>query len=262
MRLDRVILKKDGLWTKEWDRDTKKNVTDRLNTDTHIFFTAWNTPLEIKGKVTLRDFLEYLKTLDPLILDMIGKMVGANFEEYFKEPLVSEKDPDRTSKLVAIEVYKYYEMSNHDLENWDFTDHAISAHGIGAKWDQGKGDSYAIEFTPWKYLLHLPLRMKEKTTITKTIYKKQKPKRWGFKKKGSKGFERGLSWMMDRKIDKWEHIDIKVTYTLGEFIDGLFDELCFFWTPATRDKNEKELMGRYEDCKTADPDDFSELVEE
>jgi hypothetical protein len=270
MRLDKVILKKDGLWTSEWDRDTKKHVVERLNTDTHLFFQAWNVPLEIKGTVRLKDLLAYLKTLEPLVLDIIAKMTGANLEEYMKEDLVPERDPDRKSKLKYIEVYKYYELTNYDIETWDFTDHAVSAHGIGSPWEDGcedvplekRGNSYAIEFTPWKYLLNLPLRLKLTTQITKTIYVRQKPKKMGFKRKGSKKFERGLSWVSDRKISKWEHQDVSVTYTLAEFFDGLLDELCFFWTPAKRDKEMNTLNERVESIKDSKDSDYSELVEE
>lgn len=270
--MDRIILKKDGLWTSEWDGDKKKHVIERLNTDTHLFFCAWNRPLEIKGTVRLKDLIAYLKTMEPLVLDIIGRMVGANFPDYLKEDLTPVRDPDRKTKLKFIEIFKYYELANHDIDTWDFQDHAVSAHGIGAHWEEGcedvplekRGNSYAIEFTPWKYLMNLPLRFKETTQITTATYKRQKPKRMGFKRKGSKKFERGLSWVSDRKIDSWKHQDVKVTYTVAEFFQGLFDELCFFGTPSTRDEHEKELISRYEKVKDRDPedDDYSELVEE
>ena len=262
--MDKVILKKDGLWTSEWDGKKKKHVVQKLDTTTHIFLTAWYSRIEIKGKVTLKDLARYLKTLDPLVLDFVGKLCNANLEEYLRdELLVPKRDPDRKSKLTAIEVYKYYELSNYDdLKSFSMQDHTVSAHGIGEKWEQGEGNSYAIEFTPWCYMMNLPLTMKETVVLSRHRWKKQKPKRMGFKKKGSSSFERGLSWVSDRTTDGYENEDVHVTYTLGEFLYGLFNELCFFWDPARRDEKEKELLDRYEESKNAKPEDFSELVEE
>jgi hypothetical protein len=128
-----------------------------------------------------------------------------------------------------------------------------------------RGNSYAIEFTPWAYLLNLPLTMKETVAVSRHRWKKQKPKRMGFKRKGSKKFERGLSWVSDKTTDKYENEDVRVTYELSEFLYGLFNELCFFWSPVSRDKKEKELLGRYEKVKglkDGDEDNYSELVEE
>jgi hypothetical protein len=271
--MDKIILKKDGLWVSEWDGDKKKHVVSRLLTDNQLFFCAWNRPLEIKGTVRLKDLIAYLQTLEPLMLDIIGRIVGANFDDYLKQDLTPARDPDRKSKLKCIEIFKYYELSNqHDIDNWDFQDCAVSAHGIGAPWEEGcedvplekRGNSYAIEFTAWKYLMNLPLRLKESTQITTATWKRQKPKRMGFKRKGSKKFERGLSWVSDKTVDNYKQQVVKVSYTLGEFFQGLFDELCFFEAPDVRDAREKEIIGRYEKVKERDPedDDYSELVSE
>jgi len=270
--MDKVILKKDGLWASEWDSKKKKEVRTKLDTTTHLFLLAWHTPLKIEGKVRLKDLAAYLKSFDPLVLDLVAKLCHANLAEYLKdEHLVPKRDPDRKTKLHAIEVYKYYEMSNYDdLEKWDMQDHTVSAHGIGEPWEEGcedvplekRGNSYAIEFTPWAYMMNLPLTVKETVTLCKHRWKKQKPKRMGFKRKGSKKFERGLSWVTDRTTDGFENTDVRVTYQLGEFLYGLFNELCFFVDPVRRDIKEKELMDRYEETKNASEDDYSELVEE
>lgn len=270
--MDKVILKKDGLWCKEWDGKKKKYRTWKLDTTTHVFLSAWHCNLEIQGKVRLKDLAAYLKTLDPLVLDLVAKLCHANLEEYLKDDLlVSKRDPDRKSKLTAIEVYKYYELSNYDdLDKFDMQDHTVSAHGIGAPWEDGcqdvplekRGNSYAIEFTPWAYLLNLPLTMKRTVVLSRHKWKKQKPKKMGFKRKGSTKFERGLSWVSDRTTDGFENEDVRVTYELGEFLYGLFNELCFFWSPTRRDEKEKELMDRFEETKNASEDDYSELVEE
>jgi hypothetical protein len=270
--MDKVILKKDGFWASEWDGKKKKYKTWKINTTTHLFLEAWHHGLEIKGKVRLKDLVAVLKKFDPLVLDLVAKLCHANLDEYLKdENVVAKRDPDRKSKLTAIEVYKYYEMSNYnDIEKWDMQDHTVSAHGIGAYWEEGcedvplekRGNSYAIEFTPWAYLLNLPLTMKQTVVLCKHKWKKQKPKKMGFKRKGSKKFERGLSWVSDRTTDGYENTDVRVTYELGEFLYGLFNELCFFWSPNRRDEKEKELMKSCEDAKNAKPEDFSELVEE
>jgi hypothetical protein len=273
--MDKVILKRDGFWASEWDEKKRKHKVRKIDTTTHLFLQAWHSRLEIKGKVRLKDLVAILKKFDPLVLDLVAKLCHANLEEYLKEDLlVAKRDPDRKSKLTAIEVYKYYELSNYtDLEMFDMQDHTVSAHGIGAPWEEGcqdvplekRGNSYAIEFTPWAYLLNLPLTMKETVAVSRHRWKKQKPKRMGFKRKGSKKFERGLSWVSDKTTDKYENEDVRVTYELSEFLYGLFNELCFFWSPVSRDKKEKELLGRYEKVKglkDGDEDNYSELVEE
>lgn len=272
--MDNVILTKEGLWTDEWVYDKEKEegeyVRTKLMLDTHLFFAAWNGPLTIEGDVTLSDLVKILKSMDPLVLQFVGVVCGANLDAYLDQDLTPVPDDDDGSKLTHIEVYKYYETSNFDGETWDMTE-AVSAHGIGAPWQDAyegqykdtpveeRGNSYAIEFTPWNKLMHLPIRLLNPSTLSTTTYKKlDKPKNTGFFDK--EGNLKGKGWTRDTEFVGCEIKKVEVNYTLGDFFNGLFNELCFFSTPSRRQEKEYELKERVEDCKRPDAE-FYEMKE-
>lgn len=263
MRWDKVILRKDGLWVEEWDRSKKRSHIFRLpEIPSDAILMAWNDGLEIQGTVRLRDVVKYLmQPLNHTMTRMISRLTGANLSEYFaalkKDDLenVSKKEHKvDDAKLVAIEVYKYFELSNaDDVKRWDFDWKGLSAHGISAP-DKEGNHVWAIEFTPWEELMHLPLRLRTEASIEKITYAKQAPRRVGFVKKGSKTISPGTGWIQDKRIVKRESFPVEVSYTLGEFFTGLFDELCFFWTPVKRQEEQEELLRRSNEVDEAKND--------
>jgi hypothetical protein len=266
LRYDHVILTKDGFYTEEWDRDKGDYTREKLPLDNHLFFSAWNTTFQIEGPVTLKDFVEILKQMDPLILQFVGFVTGANIEAYLEEDLTPIPDDDDRSELQFIEVYKYYESDNYNIDHWTMESH-VSAHGIGGPWADAypgdetpvekRGNQYAIEFTPWNKMMHLPIKLKETVNFTTTTYKKrEKPRKTGFFDK--QGKMHGEGWTSDVEHVGWDNKEVVVTYTLGEFFDGLLDELCFFWTPDVRSEKEQDLKEASEEAKQPDAE-FYEL---
>lgn len=272
--MDNIILTKDGLWTDEWVFDKVKDEGDYVRTklilDNHLFFAAWNGPLTIEGEVTLTDLVKLLKSMHPLVLQFIGVVCGANLEVYLNQDLTPVPDDDDGSKLKYIEVYKFYETCNYDGKTWEMSE-SVSAHGIGAPWEEAfegqykdtpvedRGRAYALEFTHWSKLMNLPIRLLNPSSLSTTTYKKlDKPKKTGFFDKD--GNIRGEGWTRDTEYVGTETKEMEVTYTLGDFFNGLFNELCFFWTPDKREEKEAEIKDRVEDCKNPDAE-FYELKE-
>jgi len=45
-----------------------------------LFFSIWSRPIKIEDDVTLMDLSVVLKSLDPLLLDIIGGLTNSNIE--------------------------------------------------------------------------------------------------------------------------------------------------------------------------------------
>jgi hypothetical protein len=133
---------------------------------------------------------------------------------------------DDEDELRWVEVYKYIEIDNHaDLENPKYSEYT-SAQGIGKPWKDEWGgklhmtdeekeklgyNTYALDFTPWMALKNVPLRIRPKA-----YYRE-----------------------LDR--DQLVRREIDYTMTLGEFLSGITDELCFFRSPERAEEKKAEL---------------------
>lgn len=268
--MDSIILKKSGFWSREWSKSSGKYdlLLVSMQQPKNVCM-AWNVPITIQGQVRLKDLLGVLAKAGSATIDTIGRLTGANLAAYLKEPLVPVRDPDRYSRLKFVEVFRYYELDNYDtIDGWELSG-SVSAHGVGKPWDddsckdvpvEDRGCSYAIEFTPWKYLLNLPLRLQNPVYLGTTTWRKTEKRKVGFVKKNGKQSGKPL-FETDRKLVKMERREIAVSYTLGEFLYGLFDELCFFHTPQRCEEESALLKKKLDDAKSAGPEDFLELKE-
>jgi hypothetical protein len=81
---------------------------------------------------------------------------------------------------------------------------------------------YAIEFTPWNQLGHLPLRAKKTAQWAESLWKRN-----------GKGKKREFVKLTNREIE-W-------TPTLREFFCGITSELCFFGDPETQERQSNAL---------------------
>lgn len=229
-----ILLKKDGLWLREWEERKWQSCPMSLHPED--FFPHWNDPFEIKGRVTLQNLVDnVLLKLHPQTRLIVDSITDANLEDYLRpEQLVPKRE--RKCEVKGIEVYKTFELSNfREVKEWDFEEGNVSAHGLG----KGEEGPFAIEFDPWAHLLHLPLSLQTTAKLCTSTFKKCRPKK----------LIKGWGLTSDRESVSYENQEIFVSFTLGEFFCGLFNELCFFSCPSRRNAQKANLMATIEELE-------------
>lgn len=271
---DRIKLTKDGIFGEKWSNKARDRIVSGHRAGGHrkgeFFFLNHRVPIEIKGRVTLLDLIKIMSKMNADELHALSTISDANIAPYlidFAENPDPIPDDDDGSKLDAIEVYKIVELSNWDScgDVWTLQINT-SAHGVGEIWKQAQDDveagliskkdaekcnTYAIEFTQWQKMLHLPIRISEFVHYGEVVWKKTKPHKMmvgviGRKKKESLGT---IDRTIDRDATDGRDKKVKAEMTLAEFFTGLFDELCFFGSPAKRSEQEDILSERIKDVE-------------
>lgn len=275
MRRHRAVkLTKDGFLGEYFDKKLDDEVLEGIHArglKPGVFFKMNAlSPIYIEGNVTLLDLINAMADMKSADLEAMSELANANIAPYLID-FAKNPDPipdnDDGQPLEAIEVYRCFELSNYEscTDVFDANTYC-SAHGIGSVHsdvkkmvkdgtmteEQAKNcNTYAIEFTPWQKMLHLPIRMRELVYYSESVWKKCKPKKreigvLGSKKKFSFGFS-------DREIVKGKAMvsDKKLTWqmTLQDFLSGLFNELSFFGTPSRRDEEMGVISGRMKDVE-------------
>ncbi|HLG26564.1 MAG TPA: hypothetical protein VI423_02140 [Paenisporosarcina sp.] len=232
-----VTLKKDGFYY------LKSKVEDKN------ILHYWTDGFDIEKDVYLKDLFLLLQRMDPSTIDIIQKLTNSNISGFLKA-----WDPDNkaASNLKYIEVYRIIDVDNYlDVDNPDVTI-TMSAHGIGDAWketlesegEKQNCDSYAIEFSDWNELSHLELRLRPAAFFTEKKWTKTGEKKpYCFDENGDSMFE------SDMELVSSEHRELQTEYTLGEFLNGLFSELCFFMAPEERDEQLEIIRKRVDSIK-------------
>jgi len=265
-RKDKIVLKREGIFGESWSKRVEDYVISGIRAggrkEGEFLWQNRNVDLKVEGDVTLLDLIKILAKMNVEELHALSQLANANLAPYlidFANNPTPIPDTDKFGKLTHIEVYKTVEFDNHESGDnlYDFTV-STSAHGIGEVWedvmkevtsgttkleDAKACNSYAIEFTPWQQMLDIPIRIRPETYYTEMIWKKCKPRALEFGIIGSKRkvkmgmMERDL---VERKNDK----KVRSTMTLAEFFTGLFNELCYFGAPTSRDSQMNVIKGR------------------
>lgn len=272
---DEIKLNKEGLFGERYDRKHKDRIVEGIRAGKRkkgeFFYYNARAPLTIEGKVTLLDLIKIMAKMNSDELHALSTISDANLAPYlidFCENPDPIPDTDDFGKLTAIQVYKILELSNWDScdDVFDMQLHA-SAHGIGEIWsdsmkevNEGRAkledvkdcNCYAIEFTPWQKMLDVPITIKEFVNYGEVIWKRTKPREFkigvmGSKKKHSFG-------KIDREIVNRDEMrkgqkKIRTQVSLQEFFNGLFNELCFFGSPAKRKDEDDILRDRMKDVE-------------
>lgn len=189
--------------------------------------SCWSLPFSIEEGVTFGDLLLLLKTADPSLITFIAMATNCNLEPFLNDTRPASK-PGQSDyeNLLAVEVAKYYELSNYDDIDTFVMHSDSSCSGLG-KDEKGQDINYALEFTPWKELEPLPLRISNKSRLSKITWTKCEPHSVGTTLDGD-----DLLWKSDREFVSNDSTDILSTdMTLGEFFSCLLNELCFFGSP-------------------------------
>jgi hypothetical protein len=268
VRHDMIILKRDGFYTRDWEYDEEREegeyVETRLNTEEDWdLLECWNTNMTVDEGVLTGDFFKILQKMDEGLLDVISMLTNSNIAGYLKTVPILNVAKDDENELRWVEVYKNIEIDNHaDLENPEYSEYTC-AHGVGKPWKDGPGvesnmtdeekeklgcNTYALEFTPWMDLKNVPLRIRPKAYLSETVWYKGEKKR----KIGSNGPDDEDGWnCSDRELDRDKLVrrEIDYTMTLGEFLSGITNELCFFSSPERAEEKKAELIERVKDVE-------------
>jgi len=236
--MQKLKLTKNGFIGNYWDDVAQENVSKEVKLNWKSLIVNRTSPFEIEDSVKLFDIVQLLNSFDHQTLETLELLTNSNILPHLNDvnSRVTNFNPEKdSSQLKFIEVYKSYDADNYDsCDNHYSLLVSTSAHGIGKPWDSNGenelANSYAIEFSPWQELLHLPIVIK-KESFNYFLH---------FKKNDS---------LSDRELIKDEkiiaHFDSQMT--LEEFFVGLFNELCFFSSPERRDKSSQDFINAKND---------------
>ena len=245
-----VVLRQDGFYSKDWDPKTKgyDEVLIDLSSPEMTLLAHWNSFFEIEGQVILADLVRLLRMMSQPLRIVVGKIAQANIDAYIapEETMAIAGD----DHLAFIEVYRGIDIDVQPDGSREFSA-SESAHGVLKTPMCDPHDpmltysTVAIEFTPWSQLISVPIRVKQKTSMTTTFYRlcTEEEKKRDVELYGKHSAE-------SVTLDRWEEQDIEITFSLGEFFSGIFDELCWFSSPARRDRESDNLTGLAEEART------------
>lgn len=207
--IDLILIKKDGIYTRWWDGDKREYYSERVE-DIHDFYLTLMYRVEVESDVTLRDFIGILREIDAIqVLESIMSLNIESFIEEMNSPVTFKNPLDKIdietlkiTKIVSINKFK----SNRELD-----DHISCSGTIGA-------ETYAIELTPWNQLAEATINLNDQATFYDS--EKYKPE------------------------DNSHYVGEELTcdFKMLEFLQGLFQELCFHGNPTERDRFAQELM--------------------
>jgi hypothetical protein len=266
-----ITLKKDGFWREHSKKNREtgeyEEVREKIDTtgkESLELIRCWEESMEIEEGVTCNDFFKVLADMDEGLLTMVELLTNSNIKPHVRKafnPLPPDYVDD--SELTAVEIYKVMEINNHGLDEIlepYLDDDYACAHGIGKPWTHGfendpmtdeekiaKGcNTYAIEFTPWNQLAHLPLVFKKKIWFSEVVWRKSGKKR----KLISNGPDEGWN-VSDMEIDREKGFQREVLWNprVREFFNGFTNELCFFGSPDDQEEQSAILKGRMEDVE-------------
>jgi len=235
-----LILKPGGLLIeKRWvyDEKIKKGnyehtliSTGNDNEDSYLL-SLLNTTIELDNEFTVRDWFKLI--INYPVYQKLDLFTPSFLNEYYSCPEKECFDPD--GKLQDIVFQKIISTENYDPEKEDKYECEIYMDICGRYKDENT--HYGIEFTPLKDYLDTPMKLLD-GIITKTIPILKEIKEAKKKKRHS-------DYTYDYKKE-----EVRVYYTLFEFITSFIYEISFFGTPERRDKKNKELLEQIDDVKS------------
>ena len=225
-----LILRKNGLFSKEWVYDEDKEegeyietlVTDPLG---HLFDEVET----FEEGFTFRDLCRILgygpnKNIE-LKIDLLSATINENLM-----PFLLEMDQEPPAKhltdgdpLLWAEVYnsptlsKYHDEPNHVLESY------WGIHAQGTKEDEA-GCMYSLSYSHWGTFADIPLRLKTDTEF------------------------QIVTWKTTKDFD-FTTMPIEVLPKFGAMLDDIFADLCFCGSPERRDRQMQTISDRAQEVK-------------
>lgn len=259
-----IILNKHGLFKSHWDNEINDDVIEgmhsRWSNDGSFFISNWNEFFEIEEGVLFKDLVDLLLSLSDEEIHILSSLADANLKNYIDDVRENPDPitPSDTRNTEYIEVYRSFEIDNYDTldDTYKIGSDYTCAHGVGKPWDdehsmtlppEERGNVYAIEFVPWQELFHMPVKIRKEIYYRETEWVKTEPRDMEF---GVLGSDRKVSLGITDRAPK-NFITRKVTghMTMGQFFHGLFNELCFFSSPVSRQEQSDVLSERIEEVE-------------
>lgn len=212
------------------------------------FIGYWSVPLVIAPDVTFGDFAAWLRVIPSKLLKQLEQLTDTNVRPFLGD------DPSSVETVApdvqAVEIYSYVELDNYTepAQPFEFK-YVIGCHGAAAV--SGVADEepipYALEFTPWGALEHLPLRLNYIAVLCRSTWRAIPPEPnliAVYHADGSSTYE-DVFGPKTRESEAMTTENVNVGYyTLGAVFTALLHELCFFGSPAVRDAKLEELQER------------------
>lgn len=215
MSLSKVILDRDGFQLQYWDEKIYKTIA----MDLEEFFCYWNREIIIQNDVVLSDLTKQLVKLSPEKIKLIEQLAEiSHLNDFIQEcnKFSAVEGEEDKSTLERIEIYKDVGFEIFEKKRVLLYHH--SAYGVAID-----GTVYGISFTSMQRLKNLKLVLKTENDINEID--------------------------LDDPKSAYEKLIVQsnVTFTLGEFLYGLFDEICFHGSPERRDQRLQELENTVEE---------------
>jgi len=219
---DSVILNNYGEFVcKYWNSDDRLYEKTILSKARQIL-SLWYTEIILEDKVSLYQVfsalrsLEDYKDLEPLLRCKLDPIINEGFS----------RSNDKKSDLSSLGLYWLVELQNDYVEDSkDFSGHerlwfSPSLHGLD---DKNPEEKYSVGFTPVNEIIDTPLKLNDK-------------------------FE-AVNWIGSGKGNAFSTLK---SWTLGDFLYGIFFELSFFGVPEERDAKMREIEKSYEEVKSGE----------
>lgn len=169
----------------------------------HNFLSIWNLPLnKIDTDVIFQDFINIINTEDLVLLDLLTNCSIKPFIESMNNNVEKYDDID------CITISKIFEKTIEDNEV-EFTEW-IYVSGKLKSIEEDGCENAALNFSDWAAIKHLPIVLKNGEFI-------------------------------ENNNGQYKTTTIDIHLTVGEFICGIFHELCFHGSPQKRDEEIKRL---------------------
>lgn len=237
---DSLVLKPGGLIIeKNWkyDETIEKGdyeytliSTGDHNTDSYLF-SLLNTIVTLDDEFTVRDWFKLLinypafQELDLFIPDFLG--------EFYNCPEEGCLDPD--GKIKEIVFQKIISCENYEPEKDTIYECEIYIDIYGL--ENNEGIHYGIDLLPISKYLDTPIKL-SRGLIAKTI----------------PILKEGTENKKNKKVSDYiyDHIyeEVKVNYTLFDFITSFIYEISFYGTPKKRNEKSKEICEMVQDIES------------
>lgn len=233
MKFRNVVLMRDGFYGERYDESKKEIASEKIKDTKELIIANWESDFEIRGLVTFQNFVEFLESMRADDLTLLSIMTNSNIDRFVDDFRKNRESIVEDDSLTHIEIYRSLELSNYEMKKDEFniTDYT-SATGIGKAWgDVPECNSYALEWTPWQKLLHLPLVLRKHVSFSEELWVKT----------SKKTKFANTDYTVDSKIDQIVRKKVVAKYSLREFMLGIFNELCFFKSPEHRDSENEQM---------------------
>ena len=220
-----LIIKKDGIYRKDWVYNEKTEEGKYVETLEENPFSVWSDSVEsLEYGFTLRDLLKIFSRND--YMERLEELVDCNIQLFVNEidetPVSKEPDNDPVHSL---EIYGTAELSSYDHSPYDLEKY-YGIHGLG-----NSESNYSMSYSHWSTFVDLPILFNWSIDLWTTEFNKTK-----------KLFSRKIK----RQLKHKKLCVMNCVPRFGELMRDVFVDLCFCGSPKNRDGLMEVLNDRVE----------------